>query len=33
MDYSDNINLPSKEEQIFKDECMYSYDNPVCIIL
>lgn len=26
-----NIKIPTQHDKVYKDECVYSFDNPVCI--
>lgn len=28
--YIDEIRIPESNDRIYKDECVYSFDNPVC---
>ena len=32
MDYIDKVRIPEKGADIYKDECIYSYDSPVSLI-
>lgn len=31
LNHLKDIKKPSFNDKIFKDECVYSFDNPVCI--
>lgn len=28
-----NIKIPTQLDKVYKDECVYSFDNPVCLRL